>query len=319
MTRRSTPLSAIGRNLRLLAREKWISYAEAAGRIKFADNSPEGALELLLEEYERDPTPALLETIGDLYVTNGSKVAAQGIFKGMYLDGMPLHVTNLIYAGLPATNAIVDDNRKLLYIPIPKCGSTTVKNYFTAAMFGETYGEMVHFRHPELTRQVTAEEMATTYADYYRFTVVRDPLSRLVSYYTRNILENSLRREARQQDSFLGLPTRPGPNQYASNFFQYRSFFKDFRHHTDPICGYLEPFGDNIDRIYSMDDLGELRAHMSDLYNVEIHVEREMASKDNQKARSQCAEAIRPVAEKWFARDYELYFSGQPSRGAAQR
>ncbi|MCB2136828.1 MAG: sulfotransferase family 2 domain-containing protein, partial [Rhodobacteraceae bacterium] len=292
MTDTSGSLSAIGRNLRSLARQAHGQPVEAAKRIMFLDQSIDGALDLLLEQYERAPSRYLLEVIGDFYAISGNLVAAQSVFKSLYYEKADLHVTNLIYAGLPATRALVDDKKKLLYIPIPKCGSSSVKNYFTAAIHGKTYGETVHFQHADLYRTVSADEIETRYGDYFRFALVRDPIKRLVSYYIRNVVGGSLRREAQHQAEFLKMPTRPGPRQFAFGFHQYRQMFKDFRHHTDPICGYLDPFQGKLDRIYTMAEIGELREKLSEIYECNLEDDRSMVSKDDPKLKADCTEAL---------------------------
>lgn len=300
-------ISGIGRNLRTLARQGQINALEAAKRIKFSEQSVDLGLEFLTEAYTRQPDNRLLEAIGDFYVNDASEIAAKAIFKSLHHDGAQIHVTNLIYAGLPATRALVEPKKKLLFIPIPKCGSSSVKNYFTEALFGKTYGETVHFQHPELYRTITPEDLKTTYADYYSFSVVRDPVSRLVSYYMRNVFNRSLRREAHQEESFMDIPTQPGPFQFVLFFHQYRQLFKDFRHHTDPIDGFLGPFHKSLSRIYQMSELPELQARLSEAYGREISDDRSMVSRDDKARKERCQqlfEKLRP----WYQDDDSKYF-----------
>ena len=307
MTLQNTSLSELGRNTRTMARRNEISIGDAVRRIKFQDHSIAGALDLALEAYEREPDALLLETIGDLYVSSGQRVAAENIFKAMHAEGERIHVTNLIYAGIAATRALVDDDKKILFIAIPKCGSSTVKNYFTKAIYGHGYKETVHFQHPELYRIVTAEEMRTTYKDYFRFSIIRDPLDRLVSYFAGNVTRLSLRNEAMARLEFMGLPTKPGPRQFAMSFHQYRQFFKDFRHHTDPIHGYLDPFRRVLDKIYGMDELPKIRKTLSDRYDCALEDDRSMVSKPEEQDKKVCAQAVK-ILKDWYGRDYTAYF-----------
>lgn len=295
-------VSGIARNLRTMARRRQVGVIEAAKRIMFLDGSVDAALNLLCEEYEREPNNQVLEALGDLYVVAGETVVAQAIFRSLHYENAQIHVTNLIHARIPATKALIDDTKKLLYIPIPKCGSSTVKNYFTSAMFGRTYGEAVHFQHGHLYRTITPDDIQTKYRDYFRFSVVRDPVSRFVSYYLTNVMGGSLRREAHQQDQFLGHPTRPGPRQFAFGFHQYRQLFKDFRHHTDLINCYLDPFRQQLGKVYQISELSELREKLSDIYGKHIDDERSMVSAENARFKSECDEAIRMHAS-WYESD----------------
>lgn len=300
-------ISSIGRNIRTMARQGQMERIEAAKRIKFYEQSVALGLDYLEEEYEREPSVQLLESLGDFYVNDGAQIAAKAVFKAMFYEQQNIHVTNMIYAALPATRALIDHDKKLLYIPIPKCGSTTVKNYFTSGLFNKTYDETVHFKHPEIYQTITPDMMRTTYKDYYKFSVVRDPMSRLVSYYMRNVFNGSLTREAFQQTEFMGAPTRPGPLQFAQHFHQYRQFFKDFRHHTDPICGYLDPFRSQLDKIYQMSELPDLRKQMSDIYGREITDDRSMVSKEDKERKALCEQAVKRL-QSWYQKDYDSYF-----------
>jgi len=303
-------LSELGHNVRTLARRGEIGIPEAVQRIKFLDQSIDAALDLALEEYERNPYAQLREVIGDLYVNAGQHVVAESIFKGMHADGENIHVTNLIYAGIPATKALIDPNRKILFIPIPKCGSSTVKNYFTQAIYGRNYRETVHFHHPELYHNITPDQMHTDYSDYFRFAITRDPIDRLVSYYARNVTAPSLRREALSQLEFMGYPTKPGPRQFATMFHQFRQYFKDFRHHTDPICGYLDPFDGTLDKIYTMADLPQIRERLGEIYGCVLDDDRSMVSKGDAQDKDICRKAASQLLTSWYARDYEAYPAG---------
>lgn len=299
-------LSVIGKGIRARARRNRLSYLEATGRILFHEQSTFHAIEVAMERYEANENPALLAMIGDLHVVAGERVIAQNIFKSLFYQGHKLHVTNLIYAGLSATTALVDDKKKMLFIPIPKCGSSTVKNYFTTALFGEYFGERVHFQHQELYRIITKEEMSTTYRNYYKFSVSRDPISRLVSYFMTNISGGSLAREAYGGKTFFDLPTRPGPAQLRQGFHSYVQLFKDFRHHTDPMCGFLDPFRKDLDKIYTMSELGELRNRMAKTYKCDLSDERAMVSKTDQELKERSAEIFAPL-KSHYEQDYKRY------------
>ncbi len=300
-------LTEVGRNFRALARQGDMDAFQAVRRIFYIDGALDAAIDLATEEYERNRDARLLQALGDLYVARGDRVVAECIFAALHHDQVPIHVTNMIYAGLPMTQALVDDDRKVLFIPLPKCGSSSVKNYFTKAIYDRTYGETVHFQHPELYRTIHPGEMTTTYAEYYKFSVVRDPLSRLVSYYMLNVRQGSLRREAFGADEVRGLPTRPTPGQFANHFHQYRQYFKDFRHHTDPMVGYLGPFQGALDRVYRLIELDEVREFLADRYGCALTDERAMVSKEDADIKNRTISAVGQL-RRVYAPDYEAFF-----------
>lgn len=307
MAFRTDSISQVSKGTRALARRREIDYFEAVRRILYQENSTHHAIDLATEAYQSSRRRDLLTLLGDLYVIAGEALVAESIFRSAHSQGITQHITNLIYAGIPATVALVDESKKMLFVPIPKCASSTVKNYFSVALFGEYFGEMVHFQHPELYRIVTAEDLATTFRDYHRFAVVRDPISRLTSYFIHNIKSGSLAKEAFGRQEFMEYATRPGPRQVRKSFHAYRQLFKDFRHHTDPACGFLDPIRSELDTIYQMSDLEELRHRIERTYGCELEDKRAMVSQPDADLKAELTEVFKAL-EPFYTKDYDSLF-----------
>ena len=260
------------------------------------------ALEILWEAYETNKSQHILELIGEFYVNLGMPSLASAIFRECYRLYNKLHITNIIYTEMPLTVAIVDDERKILYIPIPKCASSSVKNYFTFALYQKNYGEFVHSYHLEMYKIINLSEIQTLYKDYNKFTVVRNPLERVISYFTKNIRTQALVIEAHSSEKFLGLETMPSIFNIFFKFHQYRQSFIDFRHHTDPILGYLGDFAKHL-KIYRMHELNDIKELLEDTYQIKIEDKRSMVTenmKDYQNDYYQQAEMIREFYQKDF-------------------
>lgn len=300
-------VSAMAKSLRSDYRAGHVPFYAAANKTKFWDNDIPAAIELVLEEHERNPSAKSLELLGEYHINAGQNVVARALLNQCYREYGQLHITNLIFCKIPTTVALVDDDKKILYVALPKCASSTIKNYFTFARFGKTYGEQVHFNHGDMYRLVTAEDLATRYKDYYKFTVVRDPVSRLVSYFSSNISNKALRREAHGQQEFMGLSTTPGPVVVAQRFQQYRQMFIDFRHHTDPMTGYLRNMRPLLDDICKMSDLPRIRERLSEAYGVTIADERSMTTKENFELLDICKREFAKLDE-FYAEDYRAFF-----------
>lgn len=299
--------SAMAKSLRSDYRAGRVPFHAAANKAKFWDDDINTATEILLEEHERNPNARSLELLGEYHINAGQNVVARALLNECYRQFGRLHITNIIFCKIAATVALVDDDKKILYVALPKCASSTIKNYFTFARFGKTYGEQVHFNHGDMYRIVTPEDLATRYKDYYRFTVVRDPVSRLVSYFSSNISNKALRREAHGQQGFMGLSTTPGPVVMAQRFQQYRQFFIDFRHHTDPMTGYLRDMLPFMDEICKMSDLPRIRERLSDAYGVAIPDERAMTTKDSFDLLELCKREFSQL-DAFYAEDYRAFF-----------
>lgn len=300
-------VSALTKSLRSDYRAGRVPFYAAANKAKFWDNDISSAIELVLEEHERNPSAKSLELLGEYHINAGQNTVAEALLKQCYSDYSRIHVTNLIFCRIPATVALVDDHKRLLYIALPKCASSTIKNYFTFARYGKTYGEQVHFNHGDMYRLVTAGDLATRYKDYYKFTVVRDPVARVTSYFTANITNKALRREAHGQPEFMGLTTTPGPVVTAQRFHQYRQMFIDFRHHTDPMTGYLRDMLPLLDDVCKMPDLPRIRERLSDAYGVAIPDERAMTTKGDGDVQELCKREF-GMLEDFYAEDYRAFF-----------
>lgn len=284
-------------------------FYAAANKIKFWDDDIDGGLEVVLEEHERNPHRRSLEMLGEYYINKGQNTIAEALLRDCFNRFGDIHISNIIFAGIDRTVALVDDNKKILYIALPKCASSTIKNYFTYAKYSATYGEFVHFKHSEMYRIVSPEDLQSRYKDYFKFTVVRDPISRLKSYFTSNISNNALRREAHGNPKFMELKTTPGPIEVAQKFYQYRQMFVDFRHHTDPMIGYLRGMLPFLNNVYNMSDLNTIRELLSNKYDVNIPDERAMVTKKDDNVLENLKEAPFEGLKGFYKEDYLTFFS----------
>ncbi|WP_065331657.1 sulfotransferase family 2 domain-containing protein [Tritonibacter mobilis] len=279
---------------------------EAADKAKFRIEDFGLATEILSAAYEKEKKGVFLERLGQIQINLGNDVLARSLMRDAFQTFGTCHITNIILSEIAATVAIVDDEKKLLYIPMPKCGSSTVKNYFTQAMFGEAYGELVHFRHPEIYRVVYPEDLKTRYADYMKFCVVRDPVSRVASYFLTNVAGGSLRREVSGENTFLGLRTNPGPLEVSKDFELFRSTFMDFRHHTDAMSSYVREMLPDMDRVYSISELHEVKELLEDKYSVSIPDQKSMVGSSDKEKTSATQKAFESTQE-FYAEDYKVF------------
>ncbi|SMR70624.1 Sulfotransferase family protein [Aliiroseovarius halocynthiae] len=241
----------------------------------------------------------------EVYTNIGDTLSAEAFSVFAEIKGKSVHVSHYINANVDRTMALVDDDRKILYIPMPKCGSSTIKNYFTFLTIGETFGEFVHFRHQHLNRWVTSRDLQSRYKDYFKFSVVRDPISRVVSYFQKNVVGGALRRDSKGQQAAQNLVTLPGPIHCAGLFHQYRSMFIDFRHHTDPMTGYIGKNWKLLDRVYTMSEIGEVRAELSKRYGTEIDDVRAMEHQESPHSKDDVHSAFSQHRE-FYKDDYDL-------------
>jgi len=124
----------------------------------------------------------------------------------------------------------------LLYTPIGKNGSTTIKHIYAQrngldfqltdphTAFSNPFFEFTLFEKTELDASI-------------KIAITRDPISRLTSYCQKNVLgESSLCQEvnAFDADSMYNLPLKPNPEELAANLWQYIFCFDDAMAHLLP-------------------------------------------------------------------------------------
>jgi len=157
------------------------------------------------------------------------------------------------------------DAHKVAYMAVPKAACSSVKAALatldphvsgeTKACF-ETDVMAVHRLYP--TRRHSAERWRG-YRGWFRFTVVRDPLQRMLSLYTdliagRRILHDS----ANFQRGRAPLPQDPGPDEFFLDLADYMQWASAVKHHALPMRLFTGPDLDAYDRVYRTGELDEL-------------------------------------------------------------
>lgn len=284
------------------------SALTTAQRLYFvAENAPR-ARTLLRGEYSKTQQRELLEWLGNLYYQSGQTLEAEMAYLATLTKHRQIHAANLIALGYPAAAAMVDHKRKVLYIPIPKCASSSVKNFLAEAIVRQQMGEAVHREFNETNCIVTPAELTSLYRGYFKFAVIRDPLERVASYYSRNLRGGALKRKAFGQDQCLGLATEPDLSQFLADFESYFQQFLDFRHHVAPMVGYLWPFAgqDPEFKLFTMAGVGQLRADLSEIYGRDLAPQRAMASQSSPQEWQETLEALAPLRE-FYDEDYRAF------------
>ncbi len=241
----------------------------------------------VLEEFlrERDG-PFVWCALAQAYRIAGKDVVSRAILRSAVLQIPDPHVVDLIAARVPYTKALVIDEHKLLYLTIPKCGSSSVKDACILASGGALKGNESHFNVAHLTRRVSFAELDHKYADYTTMAVIREPQDRLRSYWRKNIQgEGSLRQEGGGA-RYYGLSTMPSYREFLSKFHDYRRVFIDFRHHTDSLIGYLSDRPQRIKHLFTMAETGKAIALIGERAGVAMPAIHNMATESPQEALS---------------------------------
>lgn len=242
----------------------------------------DAALEILERHLEQFDDPQAWALYGETLLMSGREIAARAAFRCAVGRFPAMHVKDVIEAYQGFTVAIVDEESRLVYIPVAKAGSTTVKGWLSEAMFGETTDINAHEKMRRLQRVIRISDLSTVYREYFKFAVIRPAQERLSSYYRGNILTGMLKRDSWDRDEIEGLPTRPNPEIFTERFFDLRRVFPDFRNHTNRLELHLGADLSLYDQVYTMATLDECRSMLAKRYKREIAAARKMASEGDQ-------------------------------------
>ncbi len=267
-----------------------------------------GLLSQFLEDHDR---PDVWLKLAKTYRLLGDRLAARAILRNIVLKFGEPHIMDIIAARIPHTKAIVQDNLKLVYINIPKCGSSTLKDAVLVANQRELRGETSHFHVREFEKIIPFSALDGVYAGHTKLAVIRPPRDRLRSYFTKNVVEaESLVREAKGKETFYGLSTLPSYDAIVANFSAYRNIFDDFRHHTDSIVGYLGQEKKRYTHIFDISETSQAIALLKELTGADIPVIHNMKSKNPDQHLQQIdLDQEAALIDSFYDREIQLYFT----------
>lgn len=276
--------------------KKVISEVQSATSSESLSDS-KALCEKYLERYDR---PELWMAYADILLKSGEQTIARAILRNIVHRIPNIHIKDIITAGVPYTKVVVVDSFKWIYFPIPKCASSTIKDWVSLIFKNQLFGEASHSQIGEFYRVVSFSELREKYADYEKVAVHRPAMDRVRSYFHGNIDQRkSLLKESRGKATYFGLTTNPDYEFVLDNFSNYRSVFHDFRHHTDSLVGYCGYNNRNLDRVYRMEDLDALRIDLSERSGVELPVLHNMKGAEATTP-AKIAEKEEAVRERFF-------------------
>lgn len=205
--------------------------------------------------------------------------------------------------------------QKVSYYAVPKCACTSLKHYFFELENGFRFSKFrvngtVKQIHGVMPTLIFEKNLAMDRDDHARFSVVRDPVDRLLSCYSnrvvyyRELSERHLSQEAIQ----AGLVPNPSLSEFIRMLETYRKYSASIYHHSNPIVMFLGGDINHYTRVYSMSDLREFIEHMTDLSGKKIDLRHEQSGGEKIK-RSELSRAEIRKIEMIYKRDYDAFGS----------
>ncbi len=148
----------------------------------------------------------------------------------------------------------------VLYTPIPKNGSTSLKSYLLNKKNITDVNPHSYFGNPYFS----AKRISNT-NEFKKVIVLRDPIDRVISYHKKNILEaDSLSEEVGIEGlkKLYGLTLKPTLNEFIERIELYVMCFNDVFHHILPQAAYIESIED-YDYVVDISDVDSLVQYVS--------------------------------------------------------
>ena len=194
-------------------------------------------------------------------------------------------------------------NKKLAYYSIPKVGKTTMKRV------------MDRISQPDGQYQNLGDKRFSPMLRWHgrnciRFTVVRDPIERLISAYADRVADrDDIRRSSISVllCRLLGLNPHPTLEEFALNLHKYYLINDRIYRHVIPQIRYIGKDPSFFDRIFSIRQMDKVVEYLSGITGKEILV---VKHKNASIARF-TAEDLSPLAKErlrdFYRKDYEIY------------
>jgi hypothetical protein len=143
---------------------------------------------------------------------------------------------------------------------------------------------------------------------YFSFTVIRDPIGRLISYYQKNIIEEgSLVKELDMNRAQEIMPTRPSLEEFIKRLRSYIFYFDDVHHHTLPQSAYINTTLPELSRVYQLHETDSIFRELSDLTGVNLSPTYLLKSNTGTKElQLRLGDSAADKLRRFYSQDYKL-------------
>ena len=195
----------------------------------------------------------------------------------------------------------------LAYLPIPKCASTTLKHIFYSLKFNQEYSEPIEQIHQFWYPYTDILEHLKNLDNYLKFTVIRDPIKRLLSCYKNLVLHYKIfyLKSVQGKVKNLDLKIEPDINYFIENLENYFQFSDSIVHHALPQNKYIGKDLNIYDFICPIENLQNLRQIISHNAKVEIKLPRLQTAGPKITLKDLTEKSLKKLIE-FYAEDYQL-------------
>lgn len=172
---------------------------------------------------------------------------------------------------------IAIEELRLAYAAVPKAGCTSAKMMLAqidpACEQERTEDQPALWMHRRYQTQRFKPRLWRPFYGGYCFTVIRDPLARLLSVFTNRVLEKGdLRKSRRMKSGQTALPFDPDPDFFFQHLDAYRAASSSIRHHTIPTQSFTGANLNRFSRVYTTSELSDLARDLSEIADRDVVV-----------------------------------------------
>lgn len=211
--------------------------------------------------------------------------------------------------------------KQLIYIPIPKNACSSIKHALYEIEFGRPFDYDLHEKwgyrdihnyYKKRPNAFTGKTALEAQRQASIFTLVRDPVKRLISCYRNRVVDLGDLAKSEKKLKRRGLPLKPDLNTFILNLENYREANKIIEHHSRPQQEFLGNSLSYFDHVFTLNNMDEL-VEMLQGYKQDLEMRREKSGGSAFSLKDLSPEALEK-AISFYDQDYELldaYYSSQ--------
>lgn len=180
------------------------------------------------------------------------------------------------------------DSFGMAFVGVPKCMTTSVLrsfyqleqgHAFDRASFGGNIHRFYRQRVADRVRAVEPPDLSGL-SGLWLFTIIRDPIRRLLSVYTNRVIAHRdvEKAMARTDLSAAGLEPAPSADAFFRDLPRYRAHVASVAHHTDPFSQFLGPDLGRYDAVFQVEQASALQTALSERLGRPFVLENEQRS-----------------------------------------
>lgn len=197
---------------------------------------------------------------------------------------------------------VIKNNIRLAFYSVPKVGKTSMKRVMD--LISKPDGTYINYRDKRFSPLLKWRGR-----DCIRFTVIRDPIERLVSAYADRVADrDDIRRSAISVFlcKLLGLNPSPSLEEFALNLRKYCYINDRIYRHVIPQYRYIGKDPAFFDKIFSIREMDKVNAWLGELMGTHIESRHKNASVSRFSKADLSPEATEYL-KAFYRKDYELY------------